>query len=314
MEAIQEWNRQDEWTHYCEVLKSKQFVLCTLNSFSDVGTRRFNTPYDSAYLFDTVQIKNVIYFSGGGTPSPELFYQSMMKITISPSMEIVADKLACMGTARANHTMVEVGEKAIYVIGGTNTSGNIASCEEYNIATNKWRDIASLSEKKKWVSVCPYKGRYLYAFNGAINTAEKAVDTVSCNTIERLDLADTSAKVWSVIKLASGKELWKSCCFAAVVPISETCIMVFGGIVHEATLDDCLGFNPTTNTIERKKNLLRPDAFYRTKYGMKGDKFAIVGSRNGDLHIFEKSKDKWDLMVKSIWNPVQGIVIKYDTF
>eukprot|EP01022_Parablepharisma_sp_SALTPOND_P020935 TRINITY_DN3941_c0_g1_i1.p2 TRINITY_DN3941_c0_g1~~TRINITY_DN3941_c0_g1_i1.p2 ORF type:complete len:331 (+),score=44.40 TRINITY_DN3941_c0_g1_i1:78-1070(+) len=304
---------EDEWMHYCEEPKSGQFVLCSLKDLKEIQTRKYRVPYDSLYLFDTVQTKNIIYFSGGGAPasesSAEQFYQIMMKVTIKPTMDTVADKLANMNTARANHAMAAVGSKFLYAVGGVNSSGNIASCEEYNIETNKWREIAQLNEKKKWVTLCSYKGRYLYAFGGSTNNEAKATDI-----IEFLDTSNPTAKTWEVIKLTSGKDLWTNCFFVGAVPVSDKCIMLFGGIVKDAEKDNCVGFNPETKAMEKRGNLLRPDAFYRTKYGMKGEKFAIVGSHDGDLHIYDKAQGKWDLMLKTIWNPEYGVELKADTF
>ena len=57
---------EDVWMHYCEDPKSKQFILCNIEDIKEVQTRKYHVPYDSLYLFDTVQLKNVIYFSGGG--------------------------------------------------------------------------------------------------------------------------------------------------------------------------------------------------------------------------------------------------------
>ncbi len=303
---------EDEWMHYCEEPRSKQFVLCNIKDLKEIQTRKFHVPYDSSLLFDTVQVGNVIYFSGGGTPaseySGEQYYQVMMRLTIKPTMETVVDKMANMNTARANHAMTAVGIKALYVVGGENTTGNLASCEEYSIETNKWREIAPLNEKKRWVSVSSFQGK-LYAFGGSTSSEIKGTDI-----IEYLDTANPLVKHWEIVKLASGKDLWKKCFFVGAVPISESCILLFGGIVNDAEKNDCVAFNPIKKTMEKRGDMLRADAFYRTKYGLKKDKFAIVGSRDGDLHIFELAKGKWDLMLKKIWNPEYGTGLKASTF
>ncbi len=302
----------DEWMHYCEEPRSKQFVLCSLKDLKEIQTWKYHVPYDSLYLFDTVQVKNVIYFTGGGAPAsegaPEQFYQIMMKLTIKPNMETVADKLVNMNTARANHAMSSIGSGLLYAIGGTNSTGLISSCEEYNVATNKWREIAPLNEKKKWVSVCSYQGKYLYVFGGSISNEAKATDMIEC-----LDTTNPS-KPWEVIKLTAGTDLWKPCFFVGTIPLPDASILLFGGIANDAEKDDCIVYNPAKKSVEKRGNILRMDAFYRTKYGKKGDKIAIVGSHDGDLHIYEISKGKWDLMLKKIWNPGFGLELKADTF
>ncbi len=308
----------DEWLHYCEEPRTRQFVLCNLKNLKEIQPRKLEVPYDSSYLFDSVQLKNLIYFSGGGSPatdtSPEQFYQIMIRVTITKkapmdSIEIVKDKMASMNVVRANHTMLAANNKLLYVIGGTNTSGNLSSCEEYDIAANKWREVASLNEKKKWISACACKGRYIYVFGGAVGAEAQGTDMIEC-----LDITNKAAKVWEVIKLSAGQDLWTKCFFVGAVTLEDNYFLLFGGVVKAAEKDHCIAFNPTTRKMEKRNPLLRPDAFYRTKWGVREGKAVIVGSHDGDLHIFDKKTGKWDLMVKSIWNPDYGLAPKSDTF
>jgi len=301
------------WMHYCENPKTKQLVLCELKDMKAIQTWKLNSPYDSLYYFDTAQIKNFIYFTGGGTPasetSPEQFYQITMRMTIMPSMVTVADKLANMNVPRANHTMKVVADKYLYVIGGTNTSGNLSGCEEYDIASNKWREIASLNESKKWVSVCSFKVKHLYAFGGYINDEPKA-----SSLIETLDIEKPLEKLWEIVKIESGGELFKDTFLPGVVPIADNCILIFGGITKKEIKDTCVAFDPIKKILVKKKGILKKDSFYRTEYGFKADTFGIVGARDGDLHIYDKTNEKWGLMLKKIWNPDYELAIKADTY
>jgi hypothetical protein len=303
---------EDEWTHYCDDPRTKQYVFCTIKDLKEIQSRRFTIPYDSIFLFDTVQLKNIIYFAGGGCPaadsSPEQFYQIVMRV--NTSMEMIVDKMANMITARANHAMAAGTKKLLYVVGGTNNSGLLSSCEEYNIDSNKWKEVAQLNEKKKWISLCSLKEKCLYAFGGAIEGSEKATDAIEC-----LDLTKTASKFWEKIKIVSGNELWNRRFFAGAMSVNgKNSILLFGGVVKEAEKDDCLEFDPTGKTIKKLGNLLRSDAFYRTKPGVKSTKIVIVGSHDGDLHIYDKATQKWDLQMKKIWNPEHGFAYKSDTF
>eukprot|EP00826_Nyctotherus_ovalis_P027459 TRINITY_DN2146_c0_g1_i1.p1 TRINITY_DN2146_c0_g1~~TRINITY_DN2146_c0_g1_i1.p1 ORF type:complete len:306 (-),score=89.47 TRINITY_DN2146_c0_g1_i1:1409-2326(-) len=303
---------EDTWMHYCEDPKAKQLVLCDMKDIKAIQTWRLNSPYDSSYYFDTVQVKNFIYFTGGGTPvseaSPEQFYQITMRMTIMPSMVTVADKLANMNFPRANHTMEAVGGTRLYVVGGSNSSGNLSSCEEYNIAENKWREIAPLNEKKKWISVCAYKAKHLYAFGGYLSDESNASDL-----IEVLDM-ENPLKAWEVVKIESGEELFKNTFLPGAIPVADDCILVFGGIVKTEVKDACFAFDPVKRTLTKRRGILKKDSFYRTKYGKKGDTFGIVGAHDGDLHYYDSTKGKWGLMLKKIWNPDYGFAIKADTY
>jgi len=303
---------EDESMHYSDDPRTKQFIYCTIKDIKEIQTRKYTVPYDSTYLFDTVQLKDVIYFTGGGLPgadpSKDQYYQIVMKVTIKASMEMVVDKLASMNTPRANHAMIAGTKNLLYVVGGTNATGSLSSCEEYAIDANKWKEIAQLNEKKKWVSLSSWNQKVLYSFGGAIDGPDKASDLIEC-----LEIAKTSAKTWEKVKISSGDGLLNRRFFTGVMHIPEG-ILLFGGVVKEAEKDDCILFNPSSKALKKQSELLRPDAFYRTKPGIKSSNILIVGSHDGDLHIYDKGKGKWDLMVKKIWNPEYGFALKSDTF
>lgn len=304
--------KEDEWMHYCDGTTTKEIVVTDLKE-PELPSRRYPVPYDTTYFNDTLQIGNVIYITGGGVEaakgSPELFFQTTMKVTITPSKDIEADKLANMNTARAYHSMTSLKGKFLYAIGGTNSTGDIASCEEYSIDANKWREIAPLNEKKKFVSVCGYNSQILYAFGGSTGKPPKVSDK-----IESLDISAAGAKAWELIKLTAGGELWKPAFFLGSYALSESCILVFGGVTNDNPTDNSFFFNPKTKKLEKHGNLLKPDTFYRTKPGSRTGNLSIVGSTEGDLHIFKLAEGKWDLMYKKFWYPAQTFSLKSDTF
>jgi N-acetylneuraminic acid mutarotase len=250
--------------------------------------------------------------TGGGTSAsestPEQFFQIMMRVTIQPSMDIIVDKLANMFVARANHAMEAIGKQHLYVFGGTNSSGYLDSCEEYDIETNNWRMVARLNEKKKWMSACTFNSRYLYSFGGCVSDKNEVSKEIEC-----FDTTDRSAKIWEVIKLAAGDSLLKGAFFIGTMNISNSYILLFGGVA-KAEDDSCVVFEPVKRKLEKQKGLLKHDSFYRTKYGVSGKEYAIVGYRQGDLHIYDEETKKWNFIVKKIWNPKFEIEIKADSF
>ena len=304
--------KEEEWLHFCDDAKSKFFAICNIENTKEIITRKFLVPYETIYFFDTVQIGNTIYFTGGGLPStdysPEQYFQTMIKFTIKPEMDTVVTKLTNMCVARANHAMVALTPNTLYVVGGTNISGNLHSCEQFTIDKNKWRVVASLNENKKWISLCTFAKRYLYAFGGVLNEKDNVSDKIEC-----FDTADHTKGTWKIIDIVTGKPLWKKQFFSGSLELNSNSIIIFGGIVKNEEVSDCLVFDPNTRAISLGPKMLAPDAFYRTKHSTNGHFILIVGGRNGDLHTFNKDAKTWEVTAKIIWNPDYGFVVKADT-
>lgn len=299
----------EEYSHFCDDQTNKVFVIYNLK---DKTSSKLEVPYETVYLFDSVQIKNHIYFTGGGLPPAdgkgEQFFQTALRLIILPGMDTKTEKLPNMKVSRANHTCVALTQNLIYVIGGCNSKAEIPSCEEYNIEKKTWREIAYLNEKKMWVSVCPVDSKFLYVFGGSSNLKPKESEM-----IEFLDIQDTSKKLWTKVALTSGKENWKRCFFAGCLQISPDDIILFGGLVNKKEVSDTMYFNPKKCTITKGPNLQKADAFYRMKPGKYGNEMLIVGSCEGDLHTYSLTEKKWNLIKKSIWNPEIGFSVKADT-
>ncbi len=298
--------------HFCNDPKSKFFSVCDITNLKDIATRRYQVPYETLYFFDTAQVHNVIYFSGGGLPltdtSSEQYFQIFMRFTIEHNMETSVLKLSGMGVPRANHTMFALTDSLLYVVGGTNLSGNLSSCEEYSAEKNKWRPVAELNETKKWVSVCGFAGRYLYAFGGVLDVKDTISDKIEC-----LDTAETGRKTWKIVELAVGKSLWKRRFFSGTFELAGTGVMIFGGIADQEESGECLVLDPTTRALVAQEKMAIPDEFYRTKPGVSGCNLAMVGSHGGDLHVFDMAKKLWLRVEKNIWNP-DAPKYKSDTF
>jgi hypothetical protein len=301
---------KQEYTHFCDDQKNQYFAILSLTVKL---SRKFEVPYETVYLFDSVQIKNKIYFTGGGLPPTggkgEQFFQRAVCLTIAPDMDSTKEDLPNMNVSRANHTIAALTPTLLYVVGGCNTKAEIPSCEEYSIDKKKWREVAYLNEKKMWVSVCTFNSRYLYAFGGSTNLKPKESEL-----IESLDTTDPAAKYWTKVVLKEGKELWKRSFFAGCMQISPDLIIIFGGLVNKAEVNTSLFFNAKTSKMIKGPDLLKADAFYRTKPGLSGNELMVVGSCEGDLHTFKIAEKKWEIIKKDTWNPEIGFAIHAGTF
>ena len=302
--------KNPSFSHYCDDEKNKLFTAFSLKNKT---AREYYIPYETIFLFDSAQINNQIYFTGGGLPESskqeeQTFFNIAMRVTILINLESTTEKLANMLDARAMHTLVQLANKEIYAIGGCNETGDLSLCEAYDVAKNKWRKCPNLTEKKIWVSVCPFNDRYLYAFGGgSYQDNEK-----TSKAIEFYDTHDLLAKQWTKVTLVSGAELAKACIFSGIMQIAPENILIFGGHVDGDASDTSFVFKPATKTLEKWAKLAKGDEFYRTKPQILGDELMIVGSM-GDLHTFNRKSNKWTMTHKNTWNPDLELRLKADT-
>ena len=297
-------------SHFCNDKNNKYFMI--FDGVTKAGIQ-LEVPYETKYLLDSAQIKNCIYFTGGGIPATdehgEQFLNVAMKLTIDSDRDTTKDKLANMNVARANHTMVAVGEKKLYVIGGCNTKAEIPACEVYDISQKNWKNCATLNERKMWVCVCVVDERYLYTFGGSTNLKQK-----ESSIIEFLDTEDSSATLWTKLELNSGKDLWSKCLFIGAHQISSDCVLIFGGLVDKNEVNDSYYFNPKTKDLAKGPSLEKKDAFYRTKPLLCKDELIVVGSNEGDMHMYNITEKKWTLRLNKVWNPDSEVVLKSETY
>ena len=237
--------KENEFTHFCYDKTNKYFVVYMIN---DKISRKIDLPYETEYLFDSAQIGNQIYFTGGGIPANEShgdqFFQTTVRATIQSDFDATTDKLANMKVGRANHTLVALNSNKLYAIGGCNTKDEIPACEVYSVDKNCWEDCAYLNQKKMWVTVCSVDGRYLYAFGGSTNLQPK-----ESNMIECLDTENKTAKLWTKIELSSGAEVWERAFFMGGFQISPECVLLFGGLCNQKESDGTYYFNPNTKAL-----------------------------------------------------------------
>ncbi len=311
---------QTSWMYYCsnprekrQDPKAREYVACAVAEGKEIVVRRCNVPYDTLYHFAIFPLQNVIYFTGGGMPASdsanEQFYSATFRVsfTKSPAGDIIYDRKASMNVGRANHGMTGVANKFLFVVGGSNESGNLDSCEKYDMVANKWTETAPLSECKRWVTLCTLKDRYIFAFGGVTDKATEI--------IERLD-TESASMGWGTVKLLSGSESWKGCFFVGAQAVSDSRVLLFGGVKNDVEAENrqCLEFDSTASTLRAQEGLTMPDAFYLTKGCDTAKCLLIVGNRAEDLYIYDKKTKVWKAMAKMLWNPEHRVEYKADTF
>ncbi len=302
------------FSHYCDDEQNKLFVAYSLK---DKATRKYDVPYSTIFLFDSAQISNQIYFTGGGMPAitkeeEEQFFTIAARVTIHSNLESGTERLADMLVPRANHTLVALGTSRLFAMGGCNDSGETSSCEVYDVGKNQWLHCASLTEAKKWVSVCTFEDRYVYAFGGA--TKDKTMDSDVIECLDTGHMPVSPEATWQVVELLAGKALWKHCIFLGAAQVSPGEVLLFGGLMDKCESAESFIFSPKKRSIERIAPLGKADEFYRTKPQILGDELMMVGSPLGDLHVFKISTHKWTAIEKNVWNPEDVFHIKSETY
>jgi len=297
-----------EYLHFCDDQLNKYFAVYNIKEKFII---KYDMPYDTTYLFDSAQIKDCIYFTGGGLPSidghSERFFQKAVEVRILKD-GLKIEMLPNMNVSRSNHTLVAVGENLLYAIGGCNTKAQIPACEKYDITKKEWTLCASLNEKKIWASVCVFNDRYLYSFGGSTNLKPK-----ESNLIEYLDIEDKTAILWTKVELKEGKELWPRCFFMGCLQVEPNCILLFGGLVGNNEVDDTYYFDPIEKVITKGPKLEGKDGFYRTKPVISGKEVMAVGCNEGELHVYDITDKKWLLIKKDKWNPDIAFKVKAAT-
>ena len=196
-----------KYAYFCNCKECKTIVVRTPK---DKKYFKLELPYETDYDVAISQIKKEIYLTGGGKGS------TYLKTTMKFIMNIVNDpekeELPNMTIARASHSMTSINEKFLFVVGGLNFSSIISSCERFDIEKCIWTPIASLNESRMQVSLIAIEPKSLYAFGGVINTGSNAT-----NTIEYLNTEDESSKLWTIIKLNSGADIWPKIKFAGTL-------------------------------------------------------------------------------------------------
>lgn len=296
--------------HFNDLDKLNSFAVC-LSKDSKLVVKDYETPYESTYLFDTAQINDAIYFSGGGLQGnktrPEQYFRVIIKVLIKPGSEKEIERLANMEIPRAFHGLVAIQQNFLYAIGGKNLTGELSSCEQYNIKDDIWRPVASLNEKKKFISLCSFKDKFIYSFVGDKGERQES------DIIEFLDTEKAYRDFWEIVPISSGERIWGKIMLPGTVEIGSDCILIFGGTIDHDDISKTFLFFPSKNTIRKWDELKHPDSFSGAKPYQMGSRIFIPGL-SGELHIYNLASREWEVISKKKWNPTNECELKAETY
>lgn len=116
-------------------------------------------------------------------------------------------------------------------------------CEVYEVAKNKWTEIAELNTPRHLHSICVLDNRYLYVIGGRDSYKDQALDS-----FERFDgCGDFEKTKWQSITVANKEGLWMARDTVGSFPLNESEILIFGG--DYGWISDCFLLNTKAGEI-----------------------------------------------------------------
>ncbi len=233
-----------------EPLEEVYFIKCDrwMRYYSDGPSVRrglahnFLLMREYTHMFSYVVVKHVVYFSGGGTPTPRndtgAFY------LFGPDVGRVHEK-AFMLYAKYYHSLVFARGNRIYSVGGIGDTTRPTPkrfCECYYIEQNRWREVAPLNNEISEGFVLNVDDRYLYAFRGLNKNVAMH--------FEIYDLIDPEDGWTMHVCEKDPKSLWTD--FHAVIPVrtSMTDVLLFSYHKRDpASKKKIIRYNLTTDTL-----------------------------------------------------------------
>lgn len=199
---------------------------------------------------------------------------------------------APMLTERAYFGIAAKEDSEIYIIGGENSKGKLAQCENYKILANEWREIPPLTEPKKNPAVCLW-GENLVCIGGFRDE--------DLATIEIFNLGE--GKSWERKNVKGEFPI----CKAGALDIGDNQILIFGGKVERQPRLKCAVLDMAKGEILEKAAMTAGSSFRSGGLLFEGSVYAISQKKRA-THIFEVKKNEWSLIeepqytLKYNWN------------
>jgi len=241
----------------------------------------------------TIEIEDSLYVIGGdreGLFGLKVFLNTVYKVKLDGSVK----SLKAFKKPRRRVAVTPINNKEIYIMGGdtfTERKSTLAqffdTCEMLNIATNKWSARPKITKARVNIGAGTFNNRFIYLFGG-YNEEEKDMDL-----IERLDTVDP--KFWEVIKLEDDLH-WNPIQTVGVIQINPREVLVFGGVKKGNPVDKCLIFKVNEKKFEKAENMKEADSLLQQHPKVIFNVVYAFGCHNGNLHIFDIKKGKWDLI------------------
>ena len=177
--SFQEHTLQYEAAPGGEVPKSKQSNMPAL-------------PHNNNYV-QFGQPPQLIMVGGGSVENINLDTHKQTRKLVHHKGKFKLDLLASCKHPRNGHGITNVGSSQVVVTG--TRIGNGATCEAYDVKSNKWSDLPELNNGRYYHSSCTFNQKQVFVFCGLCTTSKKYLDT-----IEVLDFS-TNATQWQMFEI-----------------------------------------------------------------------------------------------------------------
>jgi len=181
----------------------------------------------------------------------------------------------------------------VFAIGSKYPDETAKKCEVYEVAKNKWTEIAELTQSRHYHAICVLENRYIYCIGGRDSQNEQPLDS-----IERLDAgSDLFQARWEPIQFTNRENNWSARDTIGCFALNNEEIFIFGG--DYGWISDCYTFNVKQNEMERSEcSLKKPEEFFRAKPVEYNKKIFVVGCIDKDVHVYLPKAKKWFLLDK----------------
>ncbi len=233
------------------------------------------------------KVANRIYLAGGMLDKKP--HSQCLMFKLLPDMG-VSERLniADLDVPRMGNSLVPMGLRTLYCIGGFSDRRGLSSCEKYNIRTNTWEKAAPLNEGKGNVASCCFKDEILYVFGGRFDPGRPRFSTA----IERLDTVANSNN-WVVLDI-SGDAYKGNFLGCACAQFGEDIL------ICEGPTGCCWKYSVATQQIvDAKQNLPQNAGFEVGATEYKNALYLV--DREMTMLICNTDTGEWKAKTKAVW-------------
>jgi hypothetical protein len=237
-----------------------------------------SVPNNVPELANSIQVGKSIYLMGGKRGT--VYVNNMFEFSIDDPTNVFFEKSPMLKAKYAISPCV-LGTSFIYIVGGYNGT-YLSDAEKYNLATNTWSKLPSISGARSSVVTGIMNKKYLYALGGENGLT----------IYERMDIEKEES-------------------FEKVVFINEPslnfgdmgCVEYPNGELFLFGLYGCITIQVSggNHIIQKNASLIKNEYFWPYSAAV-SDRNGIYGvDRYQNMHIYSKDNKKWELIPNSKW-------------
>lgn len=306
--------KEEQKSHLIQKLKVEQEIeeIIDLNEsaflhFFEINQRNLYIYYiDTAKTFKingenlkiplyhgSVQVEEGILFCGGFETAQIEYLKSTNKLEILINETGSWIKKADMKFPKSHHKLVAFSKNLIYSIGGKKKGDTFYSvCEIYEIDKDNWKLAPELNEKKCLVSATSFNLSAIYTFGGFNGGGLSTIEVIQ----------PFSDNKWTIIQTKKSED-WTARSEVGSFQLSDTEIMVFGGVIHKkACTDDVFIFDTNKNSMGKAPYKLEEKEWFSYRTIVKHqNRISIIGYVQKGMHVFDFHSKQWRVIPEKDW-------------